>query len=86
MQIRCKKLRQNAKLPEYKTKSSAGADLYAAAIDQHTAFGVCIRYRPTAVVITGQDRVIAGNGGKVDADITGFAAADDVFPMGQRKF
>jgi len=30
MEIRCQKLRQNAKLPEYKTKSSAGADLYAA--------------------------------------------------------
>jgi dUTP pyrophosphatase len=30
MQIRCKKLRQNAKLPEYKTKASAGADLCAA--------------------------------------------------------
>ena len=30
MLIRCKKLRQNARLPEYKTKSSAGADLYAA--------------------------------------------------------
>jgi len=29
MLIRCKKLRQNARLPEYKTKSSAGADLYA---------------------------------------------------------
>ena len=56
-------------------------DLDPLAVDQHAALGVGIRNGPAAIVIPGQDRVVAGNCGKIDANIAGFTAADDVFPV-----
>ena len=52
MQIRCKKLRQNAKLPEYKTTASAGADLYACPDEPVTLAPMDRAVIPTGIAVS----------------------------------
>ena len=55
-------------------------------VDQNAALGIGIGHRPAAVIVAGENRVVAGDRSVIDPNITGFTSADDVFPMGQRMF
>ena len=61
-----------------------GADMYLFPIDEHAILGAGIRNGPASIIVTGQNRMVPGYRRKIDGHIAGFAAADDIFPMGNR--
>ena len=59
-----------------------GADVHPLAVDVGSVLGAGVGDCPAAVIIPGQNCVIPGYGGQGNGHITVFAAANDVFPVG----